>query len=98
MANTKLLMTFLVTATSHTLADYRSRGGYSSLEKALRQMTQQQVVAEVTASGVQGRGGAAFPMGRKWGVLHPNDGQPRYPCANADEGEPGSCQDSWRLQ
>ncbi len=98
MANTKLLMTFPVTDTSHTLAEYRARGGYGSLEKALRQMTQQQVVAEVTASGIQGRGGAAFPMGRKWGVVHPNDGQPHYLCANADEGEPGTFKDRWILE
>src|ERR1700681_336566 len=98
MSNTKLLMTFPVTATSHTLGEYRLRGGYSSLEKALRQMTQQQVVVEVTASGIQGRGGAAFPMGRKWGVVHPNDGQPHYLCANADEGEPGTFKDRWILE
>ena len=98
MANTRLLMTFPVTDTSHTLAEYRARGGYGSLEKALRQMTAQQVIAEVTASGIQGRGGAAFPMGRKWGVVHPNDGQPHYLCANADEGEPGTFKDRWILE
>src|SRR5450755_41451 len=98
MANAKLLMTFPVTDTSHTLSEYRARGGYSALEKALLQMTQQQVVAEITASGIQGRGGAAFPMGRKWGVLHPNDGQPHYLCANADEGEPGTFKDRWILE
>src|SRR5450631_2291616 len=98
MANTKLLMTFPISATSHTLAEYRARGGYGSLEKALRQMTPQEVVAEVTASGIQGRGGAAFPMGRKWAVVHPNDGQPHYLCANADEGEPGTFKDRWILE
>jgi NADH-quinone oxidoreductase subunit F len=98
MTSTKLLMTFPVTATSHTLGEYRRRGGYGSLEKALRQMTQQQVVSEVAASGIQGRGGAAFPMGRKWGVVHPNDGQPHYLCANADEGEPGTFKDRWILE
>jgi NADH-quinone oxidoreductase subunit F len=98
MANAKLLMTFPVTATSHTLDEYRARGGYGALEKVLRQMTSQQVIAEVTASGIQGRGGAAFPMGRKWGVVHPNDGQPHYLCANADEGEPGTFKDRWILE
>ena len=98
MANTKLLMTFPVTETSHTLAEYRARGGYGALEKALRQMTPQEVVAEVTASGIQGRGGAAFPMGRKWAVVHPNDGQSHYLCANADEGEPGTFKDRWILE
>jgi len=98
MPNARLLMTFPVTATSHTLAEYRARGGYGALEKALRQMTPQQVTAEVNASGIQGRGGAAFPMGRKWGVIHPNDGQPHYLCANADEGEPGTFKDRWILE
>ncbi len=98
MADTKLLMTFPVTASSHTLADYRARGGYSALEKALRQMKPEQVAAEVNASGIQGRGGAAFPMGRKWAVVNPNDGQPHYLCANADEGEPGTFKDRWILE
>src|SRR5512132_3119881 len=98
MANTKLLMTFPVTATSHTLADYRARGGYGSREKALRQMKPEEVTREVTTSGIQGRGGAAFPMGRKWAVVHPNDGQPHYLCANADEGEPGTFKDRWILE
>ena len=98
MSNTKLLMTFEVTPTSHLLAEYRARGGYAALEKALKQMSPQQVAAEVVASGIQGRGGAAFPMGRKWGVVHPNDGQPHYLCANADEGEPGTFKDRWILE
>src|SRR5215831_12803719 len=98
MSNTKLLMTFPVTTSSHTLDEYRSRGGYSALKKALTEMTRQQVTAEVNASGIQGRGGAAFPMGRKWGVVHPNDGQPHYLCANGDEGEPGTFKDRWIVE
>ena len=98
MTNTKLLMTFPVTPTSHTLADYRERGGYVTLDKTLREMTPQEVRAEVTASGIQGRGGAAFSMGRKWGVVNLNDGQPHYLCANADEGEPGTFKDRWILE
>ncbi len=66
MTGTKLFMTFPVTATSHALADYRARGGYGALEKALRQMKPEDVTKEVAASGLQGRGGAAFPAGRKW--------------------------------
>jgi len=98
MSSTKLLMTFPVSATSHTLVEYRERGGYATLEKVLRQMTPTQVNDEITASGIQGRGGAAFPMGRKWGVIHLNDGQPHYLCANADEGEPGTFKDRWILE
>ena len=98
MSGRHLLMNFEVTPTSHTLADYRARGGYGALEKALTQMTAQQVTAEVTASGVQGRGGANFAAGRKWGVINLDDGQPHYLCANADEGEPGTFKDRWILE
>jgi hypothetical protein len=73
MPNTKLLMTFPVTATSHTLDEYRARGGYATLAKALTQMSPEEVTKEVLASGIQGRGGAAFPMGRKWGVVNLDD-------------------------
>jgi NADH-quinone oxidoreductase subunit F len=98
MTGTKLLMTFPVTATSHTLADYRARGGYGALEKALHRMKPEDVTKEVAASGLLGRGGAAFPTGRKWQVVHLDDGQPHYLCANADEGEPGTFKDRWILE
>jgi len=98
MPGKNLLMTFPVTATSHTLPDYRARGGYATLEKVLRQMKPEDVTREVTASGIQGRGGAGFPAGRKWAVVNLNDGQPHYLCANADEGEPGTFKDRWILE
>jgi NADH-quinone oxidoreductase subunit F len=98
MANTKLIMTFPVTATSHTLGEYRARGGYATLAKVLSQMSPEEVTREVADSGLQGRGGAAFPMGRKWGVVNLDDGQPHYLCANADEGEPGTFKDRWILE
>jgi NADH-quinone oxidoreductase subunit F len=93
-----LLMTFGVTATSHTLAEYLARGGYQAIEKAVRTMTAKQVTDEVNASGIQGRGGANFSAGRKWSVINLNDGQPHYLCANADEGEPGTFKDRWILE
>ncbi len=96
--DTKLLMTFPVTATSHRLADYRARGGYAALDKALRTLTPDAITKEVTASGLQGRGGAAFSAGRKWSVIQLDDGQPHYLCANADEGEPGTFKDRWILE
>ena len=94
----KLIMTFPVTATSHLLAEYRARGGYATLDKVLREMRPEQVTKEVAASGILGHGGAAFPAGRKWGVIKLNDGQPHYLCANADEGEPGTFKDRWILE
>jgi NADH-quinone oxidoreductase subunit F len=98
MPGTQLLMTFPVTATSHALADYRARGGYATLQKALTQMAPQDITKEVTASGILGHGGAAFSAGRKWGVIKLDDGQPHFLCANADEGEPGTFKDRWILE
>jgi NADH-quinone oxidoreductase subunit F len=98
MPGTQLLMNFPVTATSHLLSEFRARGGYGALERALKTMQPTDVTKEVTASGLLGHGGAAFPVGRKWGVIKPNDGQPHYLCANADEGEPGTFKDRWILE
>jgi NADH-quinone oxidoreductase subunit F len=61
-------------------------------------MNPKEVTDTVTASGIQGRGGANFSAGRKWGVINLNDGQPHYLCANADEGEPGTFKDRWILE
>ena len=98
MPGKQLLMTFPVTATSHTLADYRARGGYATLARALAQLKPEDITKEVTTAGLLGHGGAAFSAGRKWSVVHLNDGQPHYLCANADEGEPGTFKDRWILE
>lgn len=71
------------------LADY---GEYSALKKALG-MKPAQVVAEVKASGLVGRGGAAFPTGVKWEGAAAADGSPKYVVCNADESEPGTFKD-----
>ena len=97
MSGRKVLMTFPVTPTSHLLADYRARGGYAALPRVLTEMKPEDVLREVTASGLQGRGGAAFPVGRKWAAMK-DDGQPHYLVANADEGEPGTFKDRWILE
>jgi NADH-quinone oxidoreductase subunit F len=98
MPGRQLLMSFPVTATSHTLAEYRARGGYGALTKALATLKPSDIIKEVTASGLQGRGGAAFEVGRKWQVVQYDDGQPHYLIANADEGEPGTFKDRWILE
>ena len=97
MPGRQLLMCFPVTETSHSLEEYRAREGYVGLAKAL-QMKPSDVVKEVLASGLQGRGGAAFAVGRKWQVIQHDDGQPHYLVANADEGEPGTFKDRWILE
>ncbi len=81
---------------SHTLARYEATGGYDALRKALRDMTPEQLVDEVKASNMRGRGGAGFPTGIKWGFLAPSD--PRYLVINADESEPGTFKDRQLLE
>jgi NADH-quinone oxidoreductase subunit F len=77
---------------------YRKHGGYSSLEKALKTMTPDQVVEEVKASGLRGRGGAGFPTGMKWGFIAKPAGVPRYVVCNADESEPGTFKDRYLME
>jgi NADH-quinone oxidoreductase subunit F len=75
-----------------SLADYQAHGGYTGLKKALT-IKPQAVIAEVKASGLVGRGGAAFPTGVKWeGAANAPD-QPKYIVCNADESEPGTFKD-----
>ncbi|MCA0377345.1 MAG: NADH-quinone oxidoreductase subunit NuoF [Gemmatimonadetes bacterium] len=95
----RYFMNFPVTPTSHTLAEFRGRGGYGALTKVLTTgIAPADVTKEVSASGLLGHGGAAFPAGRKWGVIKANDGEPHYVCMNADEGEPGTFKDRWLLE
>lgn len=82
---------------SHTLSQYQSVGGYKSLEKALKEMTAEQIVNEVKTSGLRGRGGAGFPTGNKWGFI-PKTDKPKYLICNADEGEPGTFKDRLLLE
>jgi NADH-quinone oxidoreductase subunit F len=76
------------------LADYKSAGGYDSLKKVLR-MEPARVLEELVESGVRGRGGAGFPMGRKASFIPKPEqtSKPIYLCVNADESEPGTCKD-----
>ena len=80
------------------LADYEARGGYKALRKILGVgggdgMTPEQVVAEVKASGLRGRGGAGFPTGLKWSFMPRQFPGAKYLVCNSDEGEPGTCKD-----
>ncbi|RVT87976.1 NADH-quinone oxidoreductase subunit NuoF [Inhella crocodyli] len=78
------------------LADYEARGGYAALRKILAAeggMTQEQVIAEVKASSLRGRGGAGFPTGLKWSFMPRQFPGAKYLVCNSDEGEPGTCKD-----
>jgi NADH-quinone oxidoreductase subunit F len=72
--------------------DYRANGGFRALERA-RRIGPQAVIDEVTAAGLVGRGGAAFPTGRKWAAVATQPAQPHYLVCNADESEPGTFKD-----
>ena len=87
-----------------SLKDYVARGGYQALRKMLGKienpvseesalMTPDQVIAEVKASGLRGRGGAGFPTGLKWSFMPRQFPGQKYLVCNSDEGEPGTCKD-----
>jgi NADH-quinone oxidoreductase subunit F len=75
-----------------SLDDYRASGGFRALERA-RMIGPQAVIEEVTSSGLVGRGGAAFPTGRKWAAVAAQAALPHYLVCNADESEPGTFKD-----
>jgi bidirectional [NiFe] hydrogenase diaphorase subunit len=75
------------------IEDYIAAGGYRALLQALTEMTQQQVVSEVTTSGLRGRGGAGYPTGLKWSTVYKAVGTQKYVICNADEGDPGAFMD-----
>jgi len=75
------------------IEDYIINDGYQALAKALTAMTPQEVIAEIEKSGLQGRGGAGFPVGRKWSFVAGAPSEQRYVICNADESEPGTFKD-----
>ncbi|HSO26435.1 MAG TPA: NADH-quinone oxidoreductase subunit NuoF [Anaerolineales bacterium] len=81
-----------------SLDDYLIHDGYQALGKALTQMTPEEVIEEVLASGLQGRGGAGFPVGRKWRFVASAPGEKKYVICNADESEPGTFKDRLILE
>ena len=73
--------------------EYIAVDGYAALGKVLTEMTPQQVIDVMKASGLRGRGGAGFPTGVKWGFAAANQADQKYVCCNADEGDPGAFMD-----
>jgi len=76
----------------HRIDVYRRHGGFEALEQAVTRMKPHEVTEVVKASGLRGRGGAAFPTGLKWSFVD-NKNWPHYVVANADESEPGTFKD-----
>ena len=75
------------------IEDYIAVGGYTALMQALGEMTPVQVIAEITRSGLRGRGGAGYPTGLKWSTVSKAVGEKKYVICNADEGDPGAFMD-----
>lgn len=75
-----------------SVADYVKHGGFEGLKKALG-LSGAAIVAEVTESGLRGRGGAGFPTGIKWKTVHDASADQKYVCCNADEGDSGTFAD-----
>ncbi len=82
----------------HSIYEYLATGGYASLTKALYDLSAEQIITQVSDSGLRGRGGAGFPAGRKWQFTRQATGQPKYIICNADEGDPGAFMDRALLE
>jgi len=81
-----------------SLEDYVAHDGYGALAQALAEMTPEQVIDEVGAAGLRGRGGAGFPTGAKWGLCRKQPSAEKYLICNADEGDPGAFMDRSLLE
>jgi NADH-quinone oxidoreductase subunit F len=76
-----------------SIEHYIAAGGYQALVKALSKLSPEQVIDEVQAAKLRGRGGAGFPTGLKWKFARQSEGRPKYTVCNADEGDPGAFMD-----
>ncbi|HNB82022.1 MAG TPA: NADH-quinone oxidoreductase subunit NuoF [Chitinophagaceae bacterium] len=98
MAVKKLLLAHAHVEGIRFFETYRKQGGYQAVEKALKNLTPDEVTEEVKKSGLRGRGGAGFPTGMKWSFLAKPEGVPRYLVCNADESEPGTFKDRYLME
>jgi NADH-quinone oxidoreductase subunit F len=97
MPVTKVLTAGIGEANLRGIDAYRQRGGYRQWERAVRELKPVDVLDLVEASGLRGRGGAAFPTGKKWSFLPPAKSL-RYLVCNSDEAEPGTFKDHMLLE
>ena len=75
------------------IEEYIAFGGYDALAHALLAMTPDEIISDIKASGLRGRGGAGFPTGRKWEAARKAEGDVKYVVVNGDEGDPGAFMD-----
>lgn len=94
----KILLEHIDKPGIQSIDGYIKNGGYRSVEKALKQLSPDQLVEEVKTSGLRGRGGAGFPTGMKWSFLDKKSDKPKYLVCNADESEPGTFKDRYLME
>lgn len=87
----------LIQGNARSLSQYLARGGYTVLKSALFR-TPEQILMEIDRSGLRGRGGAAFPTGKKWHAVAKENSSEKFVIANADEGDPGAYVDRFLLE
>ena len=80
------------------IEDYLAKDGYKALEKVVKEMTPEQVVQDIKASGLRGRGGGGFSTGTKWEFTYKVESDVKYVVCNADEGDPGAFMDRSLLE
>jgi len=98
MAGRKLLLEHIQEPGIRGFEVYRKKGGYASVEKALKTMSPEAIIEEVKTSGLRGRGGAGFPTGMKWSFMDKKSANPKYLVCNADESEPGTFKDRYLME
>ena len=81
------------TSDAQDIEEYIAKGGYSGFERALFEMTDQQICQDIIDSGLRGRGGGGFPAGRKWAQVKRQNAAQKYVVCNGDEGDPGAFMD-----
>ncbi len=97
-AQDRTLLAFNPRIDPRSLADFVAVGGYSALARTLAEYDPEEVIREITASGLRGRGGGGFPTGRKWASCRAAPGDEKYVICNADEGDPGAYMDRSLLE
>jgi NADH:ubiquinone oxidoreductase subunit F (NADH-binding)/(2Fe-2S) ferredoxin len=80
------------------LDEYLSKDGFTALQKCVKQLSPEQVIAEVKRSGLRGRGGAGYPTHLKWSAVRAAGGKSKYVLCNGDEGDPGAFMDRMLME
>ena len=80
------------------LEEYCLRGGFKALEQCLKDFSPEDIVSQVTTSGLRGRGGAGFPTGKKWDIVRQSTDEKKFIICNGDEGDPGAFMDRMILE